>query len=411
MITKLTKKQEDGIIEWREHCLKIGRDTSPINKELTETSWNKFYKMLGKKEPTFWYCQSPLQAQVVINLLQQRFFKDIFNLRNNIRNNISNNINDNIRNNIWNNISNNISNNINDNIRNNINDNIRNNIGNNISNNIRDNINDNISNNISNDIRSKIRSKIRSNIWDNIRNNISDNISDNIRNNIKETKFNYIETYSWCQHDINWVAYYKYYEKYGLLPYDRNFEIFNIWYDLACSCGWCYTFENIVFVCEKPCELHINDEGMLHKDGGMVLKYSDGYGIYMLNGVKVPEYLAVTPEANLELDFFKKEKNVDVKAEFIRKYGISRMKDMGKKVDSYKNYSHDEWWVKSEYELIDMSTLFTSVKYAPHLLMRNQTIKELYHLEGVGPECKTLDQAIKWRENTKNESYKTISIK
>ena len=343
MITKLTKKQEDGIIEWREHCLKIGRDTSPINKELTETSWNKFYKMLGKKEPTFWYCQSPLQAQVVINLLQQRFFKDIFNLRN--------------------------------------------------------------------DIRSKIRSKIRSNIWDNIRNNISDNISDNIRNNIKETKFNYIETYSWCQHDINWVAYYKYYEKYGLLPYDRNFEIFNIWYDLACSCGWCYTFENIVFVCEKPCELHINDEGMLHKDGGMVLKYSDGYGIYMLNGVKVPEYLAVTPEANLELDFFKKEKNVDVKAEFIRKYGISRMKDMGKKVDSYKNYSHDEWWVKSEYELIDMSTLFTSVKYAPHLLMRNQTIKELYHLEGVGPECKTLDQAIKWRENTKNESYKTISIK
>ena len=34
MITKLTKEQEKGIIEWREHCLAMGRDTSPINKSV-----------------------------------------------------------------------------------------------------------------------------------------------------------------------------------------------------------------------------------------------------------------------------------------------------------------------------------------------------------------------------------------
>ncbi len=48
MKDKLTKKQEYGIAEWREHCLKIGRDTSPINKKVTEESWNKFYKILKK---------------------------------------------------------------------------------------------------------------------------------------------------------------------------------------------------------------------------------------------------------------------------------------------------------------------------------------------------------------------------
>ena len=46
-ITQLTKKQEQGIIEWREHCLKIGRDTSPINKPIVESSWKKFYKILN----------------------------------------------------------------------------------------------------------------------------------------------------------------------------------------------------------------------------------------------------------------------------------------------------------------------------------------------------------------------------
>lgn len=33
MITKLTAEQERGITEWQEHCLKIGRDTSHINKK------------------------------------------------------------------------------------------------------------------------------------------------------------------------------------------------------------------------------------------------------------------------------------------------------------------------------------------------------------------------------------------
>ena len=47
MITKLTQEQEKGIFEWRENCLKIGRDTSPVNKELTEKSWKKFYNMLN----------------------------------------------------------------------------------------------------------------------------------------------------------------------------------------------------------------------------------------------------------------------------------------------------------------------------------------------------------------------------
>jgi len=221
----------------------------------------------------------------------------------------------------------------------------------------------------------------------------------------------WIGTYSWGQHDINWIAYYKYFEKYGLLSSNNDFKIFDIWYDLACSCGWCYTFENTVFVCEKPCELHLNKEGQLHKDGDRALKYSDGYGFFMLNGVNVPEYLAKTPESKLSLDFYYKEQNADVKAEFIRKYGISRMKKLGKVIDTYKNYNTKEWWVKSEYELIDMSPVFQSLDFAPHLLMRNLTIKELFHLEGVDPSCKTLEQAINWRESRKNNKYRTISIK
>ena len=395
MITKLTKEQEKGIIDWRNHCLEIGYDTSSINKEVVENSWTKFYKILGYKKPTFWYCQSPLQAQIIINIFPE-IEKIIKQTKGeNIRNNIGNNIEKNIESNIVNNIGRNIESNIESNIWKNIRNNIVNNIGRNIGRNIVNNIVSNIWRNIGSDI------------W----RNIGSNIWRNIGSNIRKLNFECISTYSWCQHDISWIGYYKYYEKYGLLPYDKNFEIFNIWHDLACSCGWCYTFENIIFICEKPCEIHINENKQLHKNGDMALKYSDGYGLYMLNGVNVSKYLAITPESNLDIEFFKKEKNADIKAEFVRKYGIDRMESFGKTIDSYKKYPNEEWWQKSQYTLIDMSKLFSSINYAPFLKMKNLTT-ETFHLEGVDPSCKTIKDALKFRWNNRQlENFNIETIK
>src|SRR3990167_2047835 len=297
MITKLTAEQERGVVEWREHCIRIGRDTSSINKTVAEKSWSEFYKILNMEKPLFWYCQSPLQAQIIINIFPE--IQKIFKIKKG----------DNIWDNIWANIG--------DNIRANIEDNIGDNIG--------DNIWDNIWANIGDNIRANIGANIGDNIGDNIGANIGDNIRANIRDNIRELKIKYIETYFWCQHSIGWIAYYKYFNKYKLLPYDENFKILDIWYDLACSCGWCYTFENMVFVCEKPSELSIDGMGRLHKDGGMALKYSDGYGLYMLNGIRVPKWLAMTPAEKLDPALALKETNADVQREIIRKIGAERM--------------------------------------------------------------------------------------
>ena len=359
-INKLTDKQELGIIEWRDHCIDIGRRTDSVDKKNTEKAWTQFYQKLGLKRPYYWYCQSPLQANVIINILK--------NVSAKIRDNIGVNIGVNIR------------------------DNLRENTGVNISENISENIGD------------KIVVKNRDNIVVKIRDNIVVNIGN------YELIPTYIPTYGWCQHDIHWIAYFLFFERYSLLKTNSDFEVIKIWYLLAKSCGWCYTFENMVFVCEKPCEINLNTSGQLHKNSDMALKYSDGYGLYMLNGVNVPEYLAVTKSEKLDIEFFKKETNADVKAEFIRKFGIDRMVSMGKKVDTYKNYSNGEWWDKSRYELIDMSPIFPTISYAPHIKMVNQTIKGVYHLESVAPECKNLEQALNWREETKNKKYKTISI-
>ena len=55
--------------------------------------------------------------------------------------------------------------------------------------------------------------------------------------------------------------------------------------------------------------------------------------------------------------------------------------------------------IKDTYELIDMSSIFTKVQYAPYLLMKNPSTGTM-HMEGVHPDCKTVEQALNWRNQT-----------
>jgi len=165
--------------------------------------------------------------------------------------------------------------------------------------------------------------------------------------------------------------------------------------------GCIYPLENMTVVCEKPTEINMSEAGLLHKDGSAALVY-DGLGdfkIFYLNGILVPEYLATTDSQKLSIDDYNQETNADVKAEFIRKVGIERFLDRGKKVDSFENYPDTEeyeWWHKSQYELWDMSFMFPTLDYAPYIKMLNLTTK-IWHVEGVSPESRKLDQALKER--------------
>ena len=148
-------------------------------------------------------------------------------------------------------------------------------------------------------------------------------------------------------------------------------------------------------VCDRPKEINRNAQGQLHNEKGMSISWKDGYGIYSLNGVTMKKEHVMTPSEKMTPKMVMSEKNADVKAELIRKFGIDRLSKYGKVVDSWKNYN-DEWYSKSEYELIDMASIFNQVSYAPHLKMTNLTTGT-YHLEGVDPNCKTIKDALMFR--------------
>lgn len=162
--------------------------------------------------------------------------------------------------------------------------------------------------------------------------------------------------------------------------------------------GIIYLFDNFAVVSQKPKAMKKNENGDFHCEDGPALEFwgENIEPMYALNGVRVPKYLVETPAEQLSMEFYKNEKNADVRTEFVRKYGIDRMISMGTIIDSYKNYSTDVWIVKSEYELVDMKKIFPNIAYAPHLKMVNQTTGVI-HVEAVSPNCRTIKQALNER--------------
>jgi len=166
-----------------------------------------------------------------------------------------------------------------------------------------------------------------------------------------------------------------------------------------------YPMEDLSVVCKRPLEVHVNERNILHRDGGAALVFGGegDFKIFALNGVIVPEWLAVTDSHKIGIEKYNEITNADVKAEFVRKVGIEQFLSKGIKVDTYENYNQEDhtWWWNSEYELWNMKALFPNLPSAPFLKMKNPTTK-IWHMEGVSPKCQNLTDALKERFGGRN---------
>ena len=170
----------------------------------------------------------------------------------------------------------------------------------------------------------------------------------------------------------------------------------------------------IIYVTPKPDDIFISDS-ITH------CRYND---TYYCDGVSVPKWLYESKKEDLSVKQLEVLVNADERTLFIKKIGIENFIEQGTIIDSYENYPENEWWVKSEYKLIDMKNLLIqrqivrgserrnqNFKYAPFLCMKNQTTGD-YHMEGVSPDCRNLYDALKMRYQLLDlPSYEIKNIK
>ena len=88
---------------------------------------------------------------------------------------------------------------------------------------------------------------------------------------------------------------------------------------------------------DRHTTLNLDDRGRLHSTTGMACAYADGWGVYCIHGVTVPEYVVERPH-EITIEKISTEKNAEVRRVMIERYGEDRyIVDSG-----MKPVSHDE---------------------------------------------------------------------
>jgi hypothetical protein len=129
--------------------------------------------------------------------------------------------------------------------------------------------------------------------------------------------------------------------------------------------------------------------GRLHAETGPAVSWQGSDERYFfLNGVHVSEEIVETPANRLDPRLMLFERSADVRREIIRKVGIERV------CEAFNAQCVDRL---GDYELLLLDLRDGRVR--PFLKMKNPSIG-VYHIEGVAPECRTVAEAIAWRNQS-----------
>jgi hypothetical protein len=88
--------------------------------------------------------------------------------------------------------------------------------------------------------------------------------------------------------DSSWLCTYDYVkEVFGV----GELEVFEGLFETAKNVGWWAPYDKVVFIQERPLEVHFNEAGELHNEGGPAIKWrgdNDYMDIYIINGEVQP---------------------------------------------------------------------------------------------------------------------------
>lgn len=288
-IDELTPKQEKQLEEFREKWLKIGLATGPCDIEKIKEPIEEEYKEIGEEVKYFWRCESPLTAQLIINLLGEKH-------------------------NLWNNLGANLW----DNLRDKLDDNLGNKLW------------DNLWFKLINNLRDNLKDKLGDNLWDNLRANLGNNFRANLinnlwfdlRDNLKKSNIKYIPTIFWGSLDSYWIAWYLFPHKYlRKIHSKKEMTRLNRYITIAKNCFWWYPFKNICFVCDRPNKISKDQQGRLHCEDGPAISFSDGWQLYFWHGVEVSKKLI---EGKITKKDIIKEENAEVRRAMRERLGSNK---------------------------------------------------------------------------------------
>ena len=233
-------------------------------------------------------------------------------------------------------------------------------------------------------IHASERNQVGNQVWNQVENQV--------RNQVRDQKnlLNFVYPYLDGNLMSGYFSFYDFCLNELKVDLDIKFKnIFNVYKDTS-ELSLIYPFDDICFVCSKPIEIYFNENKVLHNSNGASIKYKNGFELYHLNGVKVTKEIVKIKPEKITVNMILQEQNVEVRRELLRKLGIDNFikKLKTKPIDTPEDKVYELYKFKIGND-ID----------ATYLKMLNPSLKDTYHFEGVANSCKTVEEALAWRDS------------
>jgi len=198
-------------------------------------------------------------------------------------------------------------------------------------------------------------------------------------------------------HDINWIQHYMFFKKETEIEVDDRIDLM---LELAETAGWMWMTPKLNIITKRPVKLNMikksNNIKVMHNYNGKAVEFADGYGVYMINGVQIPKdltYLVDMPAEEIDIKTVLDIKNTEIRTEFLKKVGIEKAFDSLSKT----KLDEKEMEIGGTYELFSVQLGEVTRIYLRGECPSNQEP----FFEGCHPDCKTVEQALNFRNGFK----------
>ena len=423
-LIELTKKQKGLLPVWRDKWVAYGLSTEAAKWDHAHRWINEAYRAAGLELPKVTIrLDSPMSGAIGCWMLKQMGSSVGDSVWNSVEDSVLDSVGDSVLNSVGDSVLDSVGDSVFDSVRNSV----RSSVGDSVCNSVEDSVLDSVGDSVGesvwnsvgdsvldsvgdsvwdsvgesvwnsvgdsvwNSVRSSVRSSVGESVWDSVgvtvKNSVEDSVRSSVRSSVGESVWDSVwdsvRNACYGQHDAGWLGFYDYFLRVVNLPIERIQGLANA----AKFIGWWWPFENALIMTDRPRVLHMNNKE-LHHDRGPAIKYADGFSVWSLNGVRVPRCLVETKAEELDAKKLMKVKNAEIRREFVRKMGVDLVCQRlnAKRIDKCGNY---------ELLLLDLN----DGRQRPYLKMLNPSIGT-WHVEGVHPDCNTVEKALNWRNGT-----------
>jgi hypothetical protein len=246
-------------------------------------------------------------------------------------------------------------------------------------------------------VGASVRASVGDSVWDSVRDSVGASVRASVWASVWDSVWDSVGDSVWDsgygQHDASWLSFYDYFRQVCTLETATN-PIHGL-SEIAQAAGWFLPHKHICWISERHHRVCRNSRGQLHSHDGMAIEYPDGWGVWAWNGVRVTEQIILRPDT-LTAEQIAKESNAQVRQVMVERIGIEQVCQM------FRATTNDQ---RGEYALLTLD--LGDGRKRPYLKMRNPSVG-VWHVEGVHPNCRTVQQALNWRNGLTQEQIDDI---